>query len=299
MTLAVDDRDLTSLAGRSVVLTGATGGIGKVVARRIGDAGAAVTLAVRDQVRGRELAAQIPGAEVRHLDLGDLSSVRRFADEWRGPIDVLINNAGLMMIPQATTVDGFEKQLGTNHLGHFALTNLLAPHLTGRVVTVVSKAHMFGRVSFDDPHWRRRRYSPMGAYAQSKLAGLLFTQELQRRFSATGSRLAVAADPGFAATGIARHTERPLLDGLLAVGTRVAAQTPEDGARPVIAAAVASVAPAAWIGPGGLFGMRGSPALVSWPRSASDVNVARSLWELSAAETGVDYTTVESARRQG
>lgn len=289
MTLPVDDHDLSSLAGRTVVLTGATGGIGRVIARRIGAAGATVVLAVRDQGGGRRLAAQIPRAEVRHLDLGDLSSVRRFAENWDRPIDVLINNAGVMMVPPSTTIDGFERQLGTNHLGHFALTNLLLPQITDRVVTVVSKAHMFGRMAFDDLHWRRRRYSPMGAYAQSKLAGLLFTQELQRRFTARDNRIAIAADPGFADTHIARHTERPLLDSFLALGTKVAAQSAECGARPVIAAATASVGPAAWVGPGRLFGMRGRPVLVNWPRSATDLDAARRLWDVSATQTGVDY----------
>ncbi|WP_246293036.1 SDR family NAD(P)-dependent oxidoreductase [Naumannella cuiyingiana] len=283
------------MRGRSVILTGATGGLGRVIAKRLGEAGARITLAVRDVGRGRELAARIPGSQVRELDLADLSSVRRFAESWDRRIDVLINNAAVMMVPEGRTADGAELQIGTNHLGHFALTNLLLPAITDRVVTVVSKAHVFGRIDLDDLHWRRRRYSPMGAYAQSKLANLLFTRELQRRLAATGSRLALAADPGFAATDLARHTERPLLDVFLGVGIRLAAQGVERSARPILAATAADVGPATWIGPDGPFGLRGRPAVVRWPPATTDTYLGQRLWDLSARETGTDFAPVSTS----
>ena len=133
-------------------------------------------LAVRDMAKGEAAAGSIPGAcEVRKLDLADLTSVRAFADEWRGEVDVLINNAGVMRTPERRTLDGFELQIGTNHLGHFALTNLLLPQITDRVVTVSSGAHRGGSISLDDLNWERRSYNRWAAYQQSKLANLLFT----------------------------------------------------------------------------------------------------------------------------
>src|SRR5271166_4347775 len=173
--------DLPSFAGRTVIITGANSGLGAVTARELARTGAAVIMAVRTPSKGEAAARQIAGdIEVRQLDLQDLSSVRRFAD-WVEKVDILINNAGIMASPYAVTVDGFESQIGTNHLGHFALTNLLLPKLTDRVVTVSSMAHWPGRINFDDLNWKTRRYSPWLAYCQSKLANLLFTSELQRR----------------------------------------------------------------------------------------------------------------------
>src|SRR3954454_3475435 len=196
--------DLPAQTGRTFVVTGANSGIGLVAARELGRAGARVVLAVRDTGKGAQAAASIAGdPEVRRLDLADLASVHAFADGWSGDLDVLINNAGVMAIPQQRTVDGFEMQLGTNHLGHFALTNLLLPHLTDRVVTVSSPGHRMGKIDLDDLNWERRRYQRWLAYGQSKLANLLFTLELQRRFDEAGSpRRAVAAHPGYAATNL-------------------------------------------------------------------------------------------------
>lgn len=197
--------DLPSQAGRTVVVTGATSGLGAVTARELARAGAHVVLAVRDTARGERLAATLTGSvEVRPLDLADLSSVRAFAAGWDRPLDVLVNNAGVMAIPEARTADGFEMQLGTNHLGPFALTNLLLPHLTDRVVTVASNAHRRPGVDIDfDDINSERDYSPWRAYQQSKLANLLFTRELQRRLSDAGSPVtAHAVHPGYAATNL-------------------------------------------------------------------------------------------------
>ena len=174
--------DLPDQTGRTVVVTGANSGIGLAAARQLARVGAHVVLAVRDEAKGRNAATTIDGStEVRRLDLADLASVRQFADSWSGDLDVLVNNAGVMALPEQRTADGFEMQFGTNHLGHFALTNLLLPHVVDRVVTVSSSAHRMGTIHLDDLNWERRRYRSWPAYGQSKLANLLFTQELERR----------------------------------------------------------------------------------------------------------------------
>ena len=195
--------DLPSFTGRTIIITGANSGLGAITARELARNGAKIIMAVRNTDKGRAAAQQIDGeVEVRQLDLQDLSSVRAFADGV-DRADVLINNAGIMAAPYAVTVDGFESQIGTNHLGHFALTNLLLPKLTERVVSVSSMAHWPGRISFDDLNWKKRRYSPWLAYAQSKLANLLFTSDLQRRLDAAGSPLrALAAHPGYSHTNL-------------------------------------------------------------------------------------------------
>src|SRR5262245_54874581 len=200
--------DMPSQEGRTVVVTGANSGIGLVAARELGRAGARVVLAVRDPDRGAKAAESVPGErEVRRLDLSDLASVRAFAEAWDGELDVLVNNAGVMAPPKGLTKDGFELQIGTNHLGHFALTNLLLPSITDRVVTVSSPAHRMGKVHLDDLNWERRRYQRWPAYGQSKLANLLFTLELQRRLDEAGSDVrALAAHPGYAATNLQSHT---------------------------------------------------------------------------------------------
>jgi NAD(P)-dependent dehydrogenase (short-subunit alcohol dehydrogenase family) len=203
--------DLPRQDGRTFVITGANSGIGLVAARELGQAGARVVVAVRDEAKGRAAAHTFPGSEVRRLDLADLASVRAFAEAWDGEIDVLVNNAGVMAVPERRTKDGFELQIGTNHLGHFALTNLLLPRVKDRVVTVSSGAHRAGKIDLEDLNWERRRYRRWPAYGQSKLANLLFTAELQRRLAAAGSEVrAVAAHPGYAATNLQNRTENLL-----------------------------------------------------------------------------------------
>lgn len=184
---------LPSFAGRTVIVTGANAGLGEVTARELARVGGHVILAVRNTDKGRAAADRMAGVatgrvEVRELDLQDLASVRRFADGI-DTVDVLVNNAGIMATKHAVTVDGFEGQIGTNHLGHFALTNLLLPKLTDRVVTVSSLMHHFGYISLKDLNFRSRPYSAWLAYSQSKLANLLFTSELQRRLDAVPSSL--------------------------------------------------------------------------------------------------------------
>jgi len=282
--------DIPSQSGRTVVVTGGNSGLGLETARALSAAGAHVVLAVRDPARGEHAAAGLPGqVEVRRLDLADLSSVRTFAQEWTGDLDVLVNNAGIMAVPEGRTADGFELQFGTNHLGHFALTNLLLPRVTDRVVTLSSGLHASGRIALDDLNWARRRYSATGAYAQSKLANLLFTLELQRRLTAAGSPVrATAAHPGWAATNLQGRSGSRVKDTAMALGNRVAAVSSAQGALPTLFAAVADVPGGSYAGPSGTL-MRGVPTLAGRSPDASDAALARQLWTASTELTGVDF----------
>lgn len=283
--------DLPSQEGRVFIITGANSGIGLPTARALGKVGAHVVLAVRDVAKGETAAASVPGdREVRHLDLADLASVRAFAEAWQGDIDVLINNAGVMRTPERRTVDGFELQVGTNHLGHFALTNLLLPQLTDRVVTVSSNAHRGGSISLDDLNWQRRRYQRWGAYQQSKLANLLFTLELERRLTAANSPVrALAAHPGYAATNLQFRSERGLEDRVMGLSNRLFAQSDEAGAWPTLFAASQDLPGGGYVGPDGLAEQRGHPTLVGRTSAASDVEMAKRLWALSEELTGVQF----------
>jgi NAD(P)-dependent dehydrogenase (short-subunit alcohol dehydrogenase family) len=283
--------DLPSQTGRTFVVTGANSGIGLAAARALAGAGARVVLAVRDPARGAQAAATIPGeTEVRALDLADLGSVRAFAGAWEEDLDVLVNNAGVMATPPRRTADGFELQFGTNHLGHFALTNLLLPHLRDRVVTVSSGAHRMGRIDLDDLNWERRSYQRWGAYGQSKLANLLFTLELQRRLAEARSDLrALAAHPGYAATNLQSRTENPLQHAVMAVLNRVVAQSDEMGALPTLFAATRDLPGGAYVGPDGFQEQRGHPTLVGRSAAAADPPTARALWDRSEALTGVAF----------
>ncbi|MFG2941645.1 oxidoreductase [Streptomyces sp. NPDC048282] len=284
--------DLPDLSGRTAVVTGANSGLGRTAADALARAGAHVVFAVRDPERGRAAAARVPGStEVRRLDLADLASVRAFAEGWQGPVDLLINNAGVMMLPEQRTADGFEMQFGTNHLGHFALTNLLLPHVTDRVVTVSSGLHRGGDgvMHFDNLNLRGA-YSPTRAYAQSKLANLLFTLELQRRLTEAGSPVrALAAHPGYAATNLQGHTANPLARLGMRLGNRLLAQDDVAGTLPTLYAATQDLPGASYLGPDGMGEMRGAPTLVGRSRAASDPVAARRLWTLSEEMTGVKW----------
>jgi NAD(P)-dependent dehydrogenase (short-subunit alcohol dehydrogenase family) len=192
--------------------------------------------------------------------------------------------------PLTRTAEGFELQFGTNHLGHFALTNLLLEHVTGRVVTVSSTAHRFGRIDFEDLDWERNPYKAWRAYGQSKLANLLFTAELQRRLTAVGSRvLATAAHPGYAATNLQFHSQRRSMDLVSAIGNRLVAQDEYGGALPTLYAAVADIPGNSFAGPGGFLEQRGAPKLVGRSAAAKDMDVARRLWHASEELTGVRF----------
>lgn len=277
--------------GRTAIVTGSNSGIGRAAAKALAGAGARVVLAVRSPEKGREAAAGMSGeTEVRELDLASLASIRAFAQTWEGPIDLLINNAGVMAPPLSRTAEGFELQFGTNHLGHFALTNLLLEHVTERIVTVSSGAHRAGRIDFEDLNWERRKYSAWRAYGQSKLANLLFTSELQRRLTAAGSPvLATAAHPGYAATNLQFHSGSRVMDALGWVGNRLIAQSEEDGALPTLYAALADVPGDSFAGPSGFMESRGPAKLVGRSQAARDEAAARRLWEVSEELTGTRF----------
>jgi NAD(P)-dependent dehydrogenase (short-subunit alcohol dehydrogenase family) len=282
--------DLPELSGRTAVVTGASSGLGLETSRALAGAGARVVLAVRDVEKGELLAGDINGStEIRALDLADLASIRAFAEGWRRPLDVLINNAGIMAVPEARTVDGFELQIGTNHLGPFLLTNLLLPSITDRVVTVSSQAHYRARLDLDDLNWRSRNYHAMRAYSDSKLANLLFTLELQAQLTEAGSAVrAITAHPGIARTNLAKRAGRPwpALDRYLGWLYNDA----EHGALPIEYAATEDVPGASYVGPNGLGHVRGYPEIHQPAKSARDSETARQLWELSARLTSTPET---------
>lgn len=284
-------RQMPSQDGRTVIVTGANSGLGKATAAALAAAGAQVVLACRNVAKGEAAAESMTGkVEVRRLDLADLTSVREFADAVSS-VDVLVNNAGVMAIPYAQTADGFEMQFGTNHLGHFALTGLLLPRITQRVLTVASPAHRFGNIDLDDLNWQRRQYGPWKAYAQSKLANLQFTLELHRRLTERGSSVrSVAAHPGYSHTELGSHYTRWPLSWLMPLGDRIGAAQPAwMGALTTLYAAVMEVPGGSYVGPNWPGELRGYPKLVSMARRAHNADVARRLWQRSEQLTGVSY----------
>jgi NAD(P)-dependent dehydrogenase (short-subunit alcohol dehydrogenase family) len=298
--------DIPDLHGVTAVVTGANSGLGLRSATALAAHGATVVLACRDAGRAASAletvreAATGPEPSVASLDLASLASVRECAAELaeRHPaVDILMNNAGVMAVPKGTTADGFERQIGTNHLGHFALTGLLLPTLLAaaapRVVTVSSNAHKMGRMQLDDLSFERTRYSRWRAYGQSKLANLLFSAELQRRATAAGTALtSVAAHPGYAATNLTSGpaTGAAVLKPFLAVGDRLFGQSDQMGALPQLyAATMPDVRPDDYWGPDSFREQRGHPTRVGRTRQAQDERSARILWERSEELTGVRY----------
>jgi NAD(P)-dependent dehydrogenase (short-subunit alcohol dehydrogenase family) len=281
-------KDLPELSGRTAVVTGASSGIGVVIARELARVGARVVLAVRNVDKGERAAAGMPGdTEVRKLDLTSLASVREFAGAWTGNLDILINNAGIMMVPWQRTEDGFESQLATNYLGPFALTNLLLPHITGRIVNTVSLSQLVGRLHLDDLNGDRRRYSSMLAYADSKLALCLATIELRRRLAMAGSPIRVmAAHPGIAQTGLSDHLGTVLR--WCAAGFMGLFNDTEHGALPSLYAATADIPGGSFVGPDSFGHTHGYPAVHRPLRAASDLPTLRRLWEVTARLTGID-----------
>lgn len=305
--------DIQSQSGRAAVVTGANSGLGLHTALELARAGAEVVLAVRDTARGDQAAARIradvPGAdvEVLPLDLADLSSVRTFAETLGGRpgrLDLLVNNAGVMALPYRRTADGFEMQLGTNHLGHFALTGLLLPRLLAgpapRVVTVSSLAHRMGKLAWDDLQ-SERRYRKWMAYGQSKLANLVFALELQRRAEAADlPLLSMAAHPGYAATNLqatgAKMAGNRVSERANAVTNRLIAQSDAQGALPTLYAATAlDLRGGSYIGPDGPLESRGHPTRVGRSAAAKDPEVGRRLWAVSEELTGVSFAFAAAA----
>jgi NAD(P)-dependent dehydrogenase (short-subunit alcohol dehydrogenase family) len=300
MTAKWTSGEVPGQQGRLAVVTGANTGLGFETARVLAARGASVVLAVRDTEKGKAAAARIagtaPGATVtvQPLDLASLESIRAAAGELRARhprIDLLINNAGVMFPPRQATRDGFELQLGTNHLGHFALTGLLLGQMLpvpgSRVVTVSSTAHRLrARINFDDLQ-SERSYRRVAAYSQSKLANLMFTYELHRRLSAAATTtIAVAAHPGLAATQLTRNS--PAIAAFFYA--RVISQTAAMGALPTLRAATdPGVLGGQYYGPGGLFGTRGHPELAHSSRQSRDTAIQRRLWTVSEELTGVTF----------
>lgn len=285
------DADLPDQHGRSVIVTGANSGIGRVAASALVRAGASVTLAVRNVAKGETAAASMTGTvSVRELDLADLASVRSFVAGVSEPFDVLIDNAGVMALPKLRTADGFETQIGTNHLGHFALTNLLLPLVRDRVVVVSSELHRRGRIDLADLNWERRRYRAWDAYAQSKLANVLFVTELDHRLRGVASRArAVAVHPGYAATNLQSHTGRRSTSIVMSLGNRLVAQSDAMGALPTLYGATMDVPGGCYIGPDGFQRLRGYPAVSVPSTRATDHVIAAQLWDLSERLTGVAW----------
>jgi NAD(P)-dependent dehydrogenase (short-subunit alcohol dehydrogenase family) len=291
--------NIPDLTGKIAIVTGANSGIGYETARALARRDATVILACRDKQKGeaaiRRIGQEYPEAkaELMRLDLSDLTSVRCFVEEFTSRyhrLDLLINNAGIMAIPFGKTVDGFEIQFGTNHLGHFALTGLLLKLVTctpkARVVTVSSSMHFFGKLDFADLHGEKH-YHRQGAYAQSKLANLLFTYELQRRLEGAGvDTIAVAAHPGWTETNLQVHWK-----ALWSVNS-LAGQSPRMGALPTLYAATASdVQGGEYYGPRGLQ-VWGYPTRVRSNKRSYDMTVAGRLWAISEELTGVQYPII-------
>ena len=294
--------------GRTVLVTGASSGLGQRSAEALAAAGARVLMACRNPEKAESaragVAALATGAapEVVQVDLADLSSIRACAEALEGQgerLDVLMNNAGVMALPLRRTVDGFEMQFGTNHLGHFALTGLLLPALlraeAPRVVNVASNAHKFGSMRWDDLNWEHGRYSRWRAYGQTKLANLLFSSELQRRAIAAATPVVVAtAHPGYASTHLS--AAGPEMSGnkvmlqLTKLSDRFVGQSDAMGALPQLyAATMPDVAPDDYFGPDGFAEQRGHPTRVGRTRAASDLAAAARLWRVSEQLTGITY----------
>lgn len=293
-----DSGDIPDQSGRVAIVTGSSSGIGFEATRVLAEKNAAVIIAVRNLQKGNAAADRIKTdhrnavIEVMELDLASLESVRRFAEKFRdghSRLDLLINNAGVMMPPYSKTADGFELQFGTNHLGHFALTGLLIDLIMdtpgSRIVNVSSSAHHYGELNFDDLNWEKRPYKKMRSYGDSKIANIYFTYELQRRLDDAGSdTLVTASHPGWTATELQRHT------GLLRFLNHILAQDTTMGALPTLYAAVGpDVKGGDYFGPSGWREMKGYPKKVESNELSHDKKISARLWQVSEELTGIKF----------
>ena len=288
------------LTGRTAIVTGASSGVGLETARMLAEHGAHTILAVRNETKGQAVAAEMTGSvEVRSIDTSSLDSVRAFADEYRQdgpPLDILVNNAGIMMVPYSTSVDGFELQLATNHLGHFALTGLLLDSLraapAGRVVAVASNAHRSGDIDFDNLMYPGgRNYTPIGAYSRSKLANLMGAYELDRRLRANNeSVISVACHPGVSSTNLGSHMHSTWWGRLVFPLMRLILQDSAAGALPLLRAATdPEVQGGEYYGPIQRRETTGPPEVVGSSALSHDADLASALWERCEELTGVHY----------
>ncbi|GAB2588716.1 short-chain dehydrogenase [Paractinoplanes abujensis] len=264
-------QSMRDMSGKTVVVTGGSRGIGRIAARELARAGARVVVAARTVEPGPY--------ETRKLDVSDLGSVRAFAQEWTGDLDVLINNAGVMAIPGTRTADGLDLQTATNYFGPWLLTHLLLPHITDRVVHVTSQLHRQAKLDLDDLDWRRRTYKPLPAYEASKLAQVLFSLSLQRRLDAKGSRVrSVLAHPGIARTGLVGHSWMDVVNRIPFL-----THDAEGGALPLLYAASEDVPGNAYVGPDGLWSIKGFPTVRRPARAGLDERAAERLWTATEA----------------
>ncbi|MBL3658396.1 oxidoreductase [Fulvivirga sediminis] len=290
--------DIPDQSGKVVIITGATSGLGKEASRVLAEKGATVIMAIRNTEKGEKVAHEIrkehskAKLEIKELDLASLKSVEKFSKEFIEQYDqlhILINNAGVMMCPYSKTADGFEIQMGTNHLGHFALTRrLMAPlkHAEGsRVVSTSSLGHRMGDINFDDINWEKRKYNTAKAYGDSKLANLYFTYEASRKFSNDPSApKMVAAHPGVTATDLGRHVK------FAEIFNAIIAQSVQKGTLPTLRAATdPSVQSGEYFGPRSLFETRGHPKKVDSNELSKNTEKAQKLWEMSEKMTGVTF----------
>jgi NAD(P)-dependent dehydrogenase (short-subunit alcohol dehydrogenase family) len=285
--------------GRRFVITGSNGGVGFQAARILGSRGAQVVLACRNLEKGEAAARQVPGFEagrvlVRRLDVADLASVREFADAFLSEhegLDVLVNNAGVLGAPYRLTPVGVETHFATNHLGHFALTNLLLPRIRDRVVVTGSREHRRGSdIDLDDLAWEDRPYKAFAAYAQSKLANLLFMSELQRRLGAAGSDVrSVAAHPGSSSTNITAGTGEPILTWIGYHGQKLVGMPAWRGALCTVYAATMDIPGDTYVGPHGRFELHGWPSAARRSAAARDAELAHHLWEISEKLSGITF----------
>ncbi len=293
-----DANQIPDQSGRIVIVTGSSSGIGYEAARVLANKNAEVIIAVRNAEKGEaalnNIKAQNDKANisVMILDLASLDSVKKFAAEFQQKhqrLDLLINNAGVMMPPYSKTSDGFELQFGTNHLGHFALTaqllNLLQKTTGSRIVNVASAAHKYGNLDFNDLNWENRKYKAMKSYGDSKIANLYFTYELQKKLQEAESKTVVtAAHPGWTATDLQRHS------GLFEFLNGFFAMKMEQGALPTLRAAIDPEAQGGdYFGPDGWQEWRGYPVKVESNSLSRDTEIARKLWDVSEALTGIHY----------
>lgn len=297
--------NISDLSGKVIIVTGGNSGLGYESVKAFASKGAEVVLASRSTDKGEEAKAEIlkdvsaGKIKVMQLDLGDLESVKNFASAFKlgyKKLDVLLNNAGIMMTPYFTTKDGFEAQLGTNHLGHFALTGLLMDLILktqgARIVNVSSGAHKNGEMDFSNLLFENGKgYKPMKAYGRSKLSNLLFTYELQRKLEAEKKdTIAVAAHPGVAMTNLARHLEGKFLFKILTPLFKMMAQDQSMGALPQIRASVdPEVKGSEYYGPDGKKEYKGYPVLVPSNEASHNLDDAAKLWEASEKLTGVKF----------